>query len=226
MPCFPLTQPAFQLAFPPESVVIVGVKRRLGLQPRYRPITVDKPQFLCGGIPRDGYAFKTTDSEGAILILPDGAVRSELGEVDALRQHVEKFALEICNWVNQDKLWLITSMIKSKSWTLGSFYGEPTGSDISVSPQLSDGAGGTSTYNWVSHMKLDTDFQLGPENNDNFNQTIFLRGFKIVRWRWLAAIVELAEGQDLSFVGHLAQMCLNKLPERWVTETSKLCPML
>ena len=173
-----------------------------------------------------------TSNEGAILILPDGASRWELDEaqVQELETYVKKYALQMCRFAKKDTLYLVTAVVKSKSWTLGSFYNGSHGSEILVRRSSSNG-NGTFTYQWVSETNVDN--QQGPQNNHYLNQTVLLKGFKIMRrGGWLPSIALWARERGVKFeVGPgfesrpgLVETCIDLLPEQWVTPASKSCP--
>ena len=220
IPGAPLPQFFLKEMFSRESVFKAGAKQILG-EPRYRHITVDEPQFLRGRIQRADYGFRMTASEGAILILPDGCAQSGLEpgkELEELRMHVNKYALQICRWIKRDTLCLVTEVYKSKSWTLGSFYGGHRGGEILVHRRSSHSTG-TFTYHWESDVNMDC--QMGPENNDYLNQTVLMNGFKITMRAYLLPIVEWAEWSQPRFAHVLGRMTSNLLRHHWVTQTGK-----
>ena len=193
IPSFHLPLPVGRREFKPGEVFMSGVKRILDV-PGYFHITVVMLQFLHSDIPRADYAFVTTEREGAILILPDGASRWELDEaqVPELETHVKKYALQICRFAKEGPLYLVTGVVKSKSWTLGSFCNGSGGSEIFVR-RSSSNVNGTFTYQWVSETNVDN--QQGPQNNHYLNQTVLLKGFKIMRkGGWLPSIA-LGKGE-------------------------------
>ena len=229
VPSFDLALPVGGLEFKPRKVFIAGVKRILDHRdPRYFYIIVDAPQFLPSGILRADYAFNMTSNEGAMLILPDGASRWELDEaqVQELGTHVKKYALQICRFAKKDTLYLVTAVVKSKSWTLGSFYNGSDGSEILVRRWSSGGHSSDGTdpfmYDWVCEANVDD--REGPQNNNYVNQTVLIKGFTMTLREGLFPIVELAEWSDSWFARILARMCSTLFRQQWVTRTSKSYP--
>ena len=166
-----------------------------------------------------------TSNEGAILILPDGASRWELDEaqVQELETYVKKYALQICRFAKKDTLYLVTSVVKSKSWTLGSFYSGLDGCEILVRRRSSGGDSNDHTgpcmYQWVHELNVDD--QQGPQNNSYFNQTVFINGFRMTVREGLFPLVELGEWGDSWFARVLASICSTLLRGPWVTRASK-----
>ena len=117
-----------------------------------------------------------TSNEGAILILPEGASLFELEdkELQKIREYAARYALQWCRSANQDTLYLITAMVKSKSWTSGSFHYGFRGSKIFVHRQL---CGDSVSYDWICEAGVDD--PVTPINNSYLNQTVFIKGFKM-----------------------------------------------
>ena len=156
---------------------------------------LEPKSYYLNGIFRVDYAFTATEKDGAILILPDGAILSELmdkGQLEKIREHVARCALRWCRFANKDSLYLLTAMYKSKSWTLGSFYDAPNENEIVVYRPCDSAS--VSMYKW--DYKSNVDDQQGPKNNSYHNQTVLIKGFKVtVRWDWLPIVqqVEMTE---------------------------------
>ena len=221
---FDLALPVGEREFKPGKVIRAGVKQ-IPYDPRYFHMSVDAPQFLLSGIPRADYAFNITFKEGAVLILPDGASRWELDEthVRELETYVKKYALQMCRFAKEGPLYLVTGVVKSKSWTLGSFSNGSDGSEILVRRRSNDGDSSNGAdhfmYHWVCAVNVDD--QDGPQNNNYVNQTVFIKGFRMtVRGGWFP-IVELAEWSDSWFARVLASVCSTLLQQPWVTRASK-----
>ena len=224
---FDLPSPVGGREFKPKKVIMAGVKR-IPEPPRYFHITVDAPQFLLSGILRADYAFNMISNEGAILILPDGANRWELDEaqVQELEMYVKKYALQICRFAKKDVLYLVTGVVKSKSWTLGSFYNGSHGSEIFVHRQSrgGDSSGGTDPfmYEWVCEVNVDD--RDGPQHNNYVNQTVLIKGFRMTVREGLFPPVQLEGWGNSWFARALASMCLTLLRGPWVTRASKSYP--
>ena len=166
-----------------------------------------------------------TSNEGAILILPNGASRWELDEtqVQELETYVREHALQICRFAKKDPLYLVTGVVKSKSWTLGSFYNGSPGSEILVQRRSSGGDSSNGTddfmYDWVCAVNVDD--QDGPQNNNYVNQTVLIKGFRMTVKEGLFPPVELGEWGDSWFARVLASICSTLLQQPWVTRASK-----
>lgn len=166
-----------------------------------------------------------TEREGAILILPDGAILSELQDneqLEQIREHATRCALHWCGFAKRDSLYLITAVYKSKSWTLGSFQNGSCGKEILVYRRPFDSPGTScSTYEW--QYQINVDDQQGPTSNSYVNQTVLIQGFQMtVRRGWLP-VVEWGEWSDSWFTRALAKMFSAVLWQQWVTRTSKSC---
>ena len=222
IPGFNLVQPVGELEFKPKKVIVAGVKRiATRSQPRYLHVTVDASRVLHRG--RADYEFAVTSQEGAILILPDGAIRCELDQAQAkeLEKHIKEHALEMCKFANQETLYLVTAVFRSKSWTLGSFYKGSNDCAILVN-QLPRGSPDPFMYDWVCEVNMDD--KEGPKNNDYLNQTVLIKGFKItMRWDWLP-VVERLGGNEWWFISFLASLWSAVLL-RWLRRIGKLYPV-
>ena len=225
IPGFHFSYPISTPAFPSGTVFMAGVKR-IPDYPRYRHTTVDIPQFLHSSVPSADYAFKMTSSEGAILVLPDGAVLSELcedEELEKLREHVAKYTLEICRWVKRGTLFLVTGVFKSKSWTLGSFYGGYRGAEIVVYRRSSRDTG-TFMHYWEYETNVHA--KQGPPDNNYYNQTVLISAFKLTsRNGWLPVVERVAQSMQ-SFPYVLAKMTSSLLRNYLVTRSGTPVPML
>ena len=129
-----------------------------------------------------------SSSEGALLILPEGAERRDLRNhhrfLEVATQHGAdwyRFAEErVGQIIANDSLYLITGLYKTRSWSLAAF--EKTGGTAVHSAQFRvSQAGGHSiapTYTWDTTRALD--WRVGPTDNYGLaNQSVFIRGFKI-----------------------------------------------
>ena len=180
--------------------------------------------LLCA--PRSDYAFAMTSGEGAILILPDGASRYELQDkqqLEEIREYVKKCALQWCRFSKQGTLYLITTVFKSKSWTLGSFYHGTRGNEILIHRRPCHSSGtdttGASMYHWECETNVDN--PVSPGNNAYLNQTVLLKGFKMtVRWDWLP-IVERAERTEWWLVCFFTSLWSTIL-QRWLSPVGEL----
>ena len=156
-----------------------------------------------------------TSSEGAILILPDGASRFELEDkkqLEEIREHAKKHALQWCRFAEQDALYLITAVFKSNSWTLGSFHNGSHGERVFIRRQFCDNSG-SSVYRWKCESNVDN--PVPPRINAYLNQTVLLKGFKMtVRWNWLP-IVERVERSEWWLVCFLVSLW-SAISQQWL----------
>ena len=163
-----------------------------------------------------------TSSEGAILILPNGASRFEIGDeqqLEEIQEHIKKYALQWCRFAKKNTLYLITAVFKSNSWTLGSFHHGSHGEEILIHRRSCDRAG-FSTYHWKSESNVDN--PVPPRNNDYLNQAVFLKGFKVtVRWNWLP-MVERAEKTEwwLWLICFLTSLW-STISQRWLSRVGE-----
>ena len=155
-----------------------------------------------------------TSSEGAILILPDGASRAELEDpklLEEIREYAARYALQWCRSAGRDTLYLITAVFKSRSWTLGSFSNGSRGEEILVHRLSSDGS---SSYRWECESSVDS--PVPPTNNCYLNQTVLIKGFKMtVRWDWLP-IIQRAEKAEWWLVCFLTSLW-STISRRWLS---------
>ena len=138
------------------------------------------------------YEFIATSRAGAILILPSGANLYDLqskSDLETFRKVATKHARQWCKLSNDDSLYLLTGMYKTREFTLASF--NTAHDDGKMLVQRQDAG----TYKW------DCEFQVycqpGPQNNKYENQTIVIKGFRMtVRWSWLAVIERVTRSES------------------------------
>ena len=129
-----------------------------------------------------------SSSEGALLILPEGAERRDLRNhhrfLEMATHHGAdwyRFAEErVGQIIANDSLYLITGLYKVRSWSLAAF--EKTGGTAEHSAQFKiSQAGGDNiapTCTWDATRALD--WRVGPIDNYGLaNQSVFIRGFKV-----------------------------------------------
>ncbi|KAF9238363.1 hypothetical protein BU15DRAFT_36126, partial [Melanogaster broomeanus] len=141
------------------------------------------------------YEFNSSSSEGAILVLPDGAGKADLAEnlAGEFRQlalqnaaawyHFAYFHLGRIS-ISNDSLYLVTGHHKSSSWFLASFSGAETNITLNLSFSASSVVDGNAAaaYSWALNAPGSFNFRLGPRHGysqENPNQTLFVRGYKI-----------------------------------------------
>ncbi|KAJ7572927.1 hypothetical protein C8J56DRAFT_760925, partial [Mycena floridula] len=132
------------------------------------------------------FEFQTSSTEGAILMLPDGASRNNLLAQKKFRDHAVKHAVSWYRYVNetleQDRrngsLYLITGRDNAKSWGVTSFSDHEAGS-VSlkfISTQDTPGSSNVS-YSWETQNSIPK--RTGVCENGHQSQCVFLRGIKI-----------------------------------------------
>ena len=172
---------------------------------------------------RADFEFTTTRGEGAILILPDGAVLSEIQDEDKLKQirkHAERCASQWCAIAKRNSLYLITAVYKSKSWTLGSFEKGTPGKEILVQRQSCNDSGTDSTYEWKYEINVVP--QQGPGNNYYVNQTVLIKGFKMTVMWGLLPIVEQVE-KTRWWITNFFLSLWSTFSQRWLSPVGKQC---
>ncbi|KAF8553762.1 hypothetical protein OG21DRAFT_1196424 [Imleria badia] len=134
------------------------------------------------------YEFTLSSSEGALLILPEGAERHDLRNhhrfLEVATQHGAdwyRFAEEkVGQIIDNDSLYLITGLHKTRSWSVAAF--EKTAGTAEHSAQFRVSQSGSdsiaATYTWDTTRALD--WRVGPVDNYGLaNQSVFIRGFKV-----------------------------------------------
>ncbi|KAJ7587340.1 hypothetical protein C8J56DRAFT_78058 [Mycena floridula] len=139
------------------------------------------PQGFC-----EGFEFQTSSTEGAILMLPEGASRNNLLAQKKFHDHAVKHAVSWYRYVNETleqvprngSLYLITGRDNAKSWGVTSFSDHEAGS-VSlkfISTQDASGSGNMS-YSWETQNSIPK--RTGACENGHQSQCVFLRGIKI-----------------------------------------------
>ncbi|KAF8558116.1 hypothetical protein OG21DRAFT_1504475 [Imleria badia] len=134
------------------------------------------------------HQFSLCQSEGAMLILPEGAeshrLAKELLLLDVVVQNAVdwyRFAREkLYRNIRNDALYLVTGFHKACSWSLASFINTGASSARCKLVQLTNGSGPilTAHSNWESVRPLE--WRIGPRRSNGIpNQCVFITGFKI-----------------------------------------------
>ena len=132
--------------------------------------------------------FNLSSSEGALLILPEGAERHDLRNhhrfLEAATRHGAdwyRFAEEkVGQIIGHDSLYLITGLYKTRSWSLAAFEKTAESGEYPAQFRLSQVGGDNiaATCAWDTTRTLD--WRVGPIDNFGIpNQAVFIRGFKI-----------------------------------------------
>ncbi|KAJ7096078.1 hypothetical protein C8R44DRAFT_378915 [Mycena epipterygia] len=132
----------------------------------------------------------TSSKRTAVLLLPDGASRTNLRFPDKFRDHALKhaqawydFLSGLGHMVENGELYLVTGVDKSASWSVAAV--ENYAEDCSVSLKLKaaqiGSAGASYTWEWetVAAFADSGPRRLPGEELGAKNQTVFLRGFRI-----------------------------------------------
>lgn len=136
------------------------------------------------------YEFNLSPTEGALLILPEGAERHVLRNESCFLNYViqygpdwYRFTQERRGWIiSRDSLYLITGFYKARSWSLAT-YESATGANGFSTQFRATQLGGddidiSTAYTWRTARALNR--RIGPiENYGMPNQGVFIRGFKI-----------------------------------------------
>ncbi|KAI9570852.1 hypothetical protein HD554DRAFT_2003079, partial [Boletus coccyginus] len=134
------------------------------------------------------YEFTLSSSEGAFLILPEGAERHELRNhhlfLEAATHHGAdwyRFAEEkVGQIIANNSLYLITGLHKTTSWSLAAFEKTAGTAEYPVQFRVSQVGGNniTATCTWDTTRALE--WRIGPiDKNEILNQAVFIRGFKV-----------------------------------------------
>ncbi|KAF7354054.1 Cell division control protein [Mycena venus] len=131
----------------------------------------------------------TSSKETAVLLLPDGASRTDLRPKNIFRDYALKHAQRWYAFVNgrlhrmvgNGDLYLVTGTDKSSSWSVAALENHSEGCKISLKLKASQvGSAGTScVWEWET---ADSFADWGPRPlpaERSENQTVFIRGFKV-----------------------------------------------
>lgn len=146
-----------------------------------------------------GMSFSSSNKEGAVLVLPDGADHRDLCNLDIFHQAA---AVNARAWyehangphgrrISNRALYLVTGSDKGSSWANASYSGASEGREISLKLKFTQigGVNAGYSYSWEHHSPVEARF--GPRgdapiwsrNHGNVtaarNQCVFIRGFKI-----------------------------------------------
>ena len=137
---------------------------------------------------RSDYKFSLSSSEGALLILPQGADEHSLESDRLFGEFAKKHAAEWYRFVEEDlgrtisydALYLITGFYKARSFALASFQEAESSGDIPAQFKVTqlEGDGIVRGYSWSTTRTLDK--RVGPKRyNGNANQAVYISGFKV-----------------------------------------------
>ncbi|KAF7333003.1 Ribonuclease III [Mycena venus] len=133
----------------------------------------------------------TSSRATAILLLPDGAARTNLRRLQAFRDYALKHAQQWYAFVNGDlgrmvdsgELYLVTGVDKSSSWSVAALENSYEGCELSLKLKPVYAGSGSASYAWewtTASSFANSGPRRGPgEQSWTDNQTVFLRGFKV-----------------------------------------------
>ena len=136
-----------------------------------------------------GIEFSSSSSEGALLVLPEGADKHDLCnlrlfEREALSCGKSWYEFAVTKLgrtrISPDSLYLITGCHKTSSWSLAAFHQSSGSCNFNAKFTAGKIINGniSAAYDW--QMTSGVPYRIGPEPYDEVkNQTVFIRGFKI-----------------------------------------------
>ena len=161
------------------------------------------------------YKFGTSAAAGAILILPHGAMSTQLSSPERFREVARARALDWYEFARERNggqhldrsLYLITGFYKAPSWSLGSFNDpDASAGEIIVEKGKDDPNIRLLRFSFTGDRR----HSLG---GNGVNQTIFICGFKIAVKSWLPApvVMKATEPQTaLSSLVYSFKDCLGR----------------
>ncbi|KAF8545917.1 hypothetical protein OG21DRAFT_1310657 [Imleria badia] len=133
------------------------------------------------------YRFSLASSEGALLILPQGAESYKLRKRQMFKDVAIRNAADWYDFAEQDlgriithnSLYLITGLHKTSSWSVAAFHQAAGTAESSAQfKALHAGEGNNLMYAWETMRALD--WRVGPQIDVGIpNQSVFISGFKI-----------------------------------------------
>ncbi|KAJ7592792.1 hypothetical protein C8J56DRAFT_482928 [Mycena floridula] len=138
-----------------------------------------------------GFEFRVSSAEGAILMLPEGASRTDLVNKVMFARACAKHGMAWLHYATEvrgrmipdDSLYLVTGCDKTRSWGVAAFsdISRSGGVDLKLLAAGASGVGGSVAYSW--HKPNSVAARSGPHSSDSgfsmSNQCVFLRGFRI-----------------------------------------------
>ncbi|KAL4068846.1 hypothetical protein V8B97DRAFT_2024528 [Scleroderma yunnanense] len=121
-----------------------------------------------------GIEFSSSSNEGALLVLPEEALRSGKSWYEFAVTKLGRTR------ISADSLYLITGCHKTSSWSLAAFHQSSGGCNFNAQFTAGKIVNGniSAAYSW--QMSSAIPCRIGPEPyNEVKNQTVFIRGFKI-----------------------------------------------
>jgi hypothetical protein len=145
-------------------------------------------------------AFECTGSEGAILVLPDGAIHEDVRNLGKFREYAAlnalnwyKLALAVCKReIDNGDIRLVTGCDKSSAWGIAAFSSTSKGlHTISLALKAQPGPDGNTAYTWECSDECDIRTSTGQEDGLR-NQCTFVRCFTVslceLEWMKLVSV--------------------------------------
>jgi hypothetical protein len=136
------------------------------------------------------FQFTCSSTEGAVLVLPNGASTEDLYYRQDLEGYIRCHALSFCEHAYGllgsgagTGLYLITGHEKCNNWCLGSYSNAMSGTGMSLT-FASTGIASGGTVEYEAHVAGNIDTRAHkPEGDNPANQCVFLRGYKLMLCR-------------------------------------------
>jgi hypothetical protein len=132
------------------------------------------------------FRFTCSSTEGAVLVLPNGASSEDLYYLQNLEGYIRQHALSLCEHAYgllgsraEAGLYLITGHEKCNNWGLGSYSNAMSGTRMSLTFTPTNIAP-DGTVEYEAHVAGNINKRVHkPEGDNPANQCVFLRGYKL-----------------------------------------------
>ena len=164
----------------------------------------------------DRFIFTCADREGALLVLPDGATRTDLQFRNVLSKYAQEHVPRWRKWLvgslgldaRNDSLYLITGTDKTTNWCVAS-YSNTSGGARSLLRFTNTGTaavGRTGRYSWESSSSVEARTCPALREGSSRNQCVFVRGYRLT----------LREGLYQRMLAERAELCdiVSSRPDR------------
>lgn len=138
-----------------------------------------------------GIQLTTSSKEGAVLLLPQGASRTDTRKIPRFARYAIKHGLDWYKFANEEdfglengSLYLVTGCDKASAWGVASFYNASTEGEISLKFTAAQVASGRVSCAWKWETYSPASVRSGPiraegEEQRGKNQCVFVRGLKV-----------------------------------------------
>lgn len=132
-----------------------------------------------------GMSFSSSATKGALLILPEGAKRSDHQQYTRFAEYAAKYAHSWYKYVNgplargvpNGALYFITGYDKARAWGVASFKNAPGKISLEFVPKFTDTPKAFPEY-WFQRYDF-ASYDADSDVSGNQSGSVFLRGFKI-----------------------------------------------